>query len=46
MVSRTIRDGSKADALLQRFPQNFETTVVADVANSDLSEAVKGMLFE
>jgi hypothetical protein len=40
---RTIRDGSKSGALLQRHPHNFETTVVADVATSDLKEAVKGV---
>jgi len=40
---RTIRDGSTSGALLQKYPDNFETTVVADIASSDLKQAVKGM---
>jgi nucleoside-diphosphate-sugar epimerase len=44
-VRGTIRDGSKSGALLQRHPHNFETTVVADVATSDLKEAVKGVTY-
>ncbi|KAF7975457.1 hypothetical protein HWV62_9473 [Athelia sp. TMB] len=38
-VRGTIRSASKADALLAKFPNNFETTVVADVATSDLTAA-------
>jgi hypothetical protein len=41
---RTICDGSASGALLQKYPDNFETTVVADIASSDLKQAIKGTM--
>ena len=45
LIISTIRSTSKADALLAKFPTNFETTVVADVATSDLTAAVKDVTY-
>lgn len=40
---RTIRDASKASALQEKYPEDFESTIVADIASSDLTEALAGM---
>jgi nucleoside-diphosphate-sugar epimerase len=44
-VRGTIRDGSKSGALLERYPSNFETIVIEDIASSDLTEAMKGVTY-
>ncbi|KZP19338.1 NAD(P)-binding protein [Athelia psychrophila] len=44
-VRGTIRSASKANGLLEKFPKNFETVVVQDVATSDLTDVVKGVTY-
>ncbi|KZP19370.1 NAD(P)-binding protein [Athelia psychrophila] len=44
-VRGTVRSESKSAPLLAKFPQNFETIVVPDIANSDLSAALEGVTY-
>ncbi|KZP19343.1 NAD(P)-binding protein [Athelia psychrophila] len=44
-VRGTIRSASKANGLLEKFPKNFETVVVQDVATSDLTDVIKGVTY-
>jgi len=44
-VRGTIRNGSKSAALLKRYPENFETTIIADIASGDLKPAMKGVTY-
>ncbi|KZP19348.1 NAD(P)-binding protein [Athelia psychrophila] len=44
-VRGTIRSPSKANGLLEKFPKNFETAVVEDIATSDLTDVIKGVTY-
>jgi len=44
-VRGTIRSQSSAKSLLEKFPKNFETAVVADVASSDLTATLAGVTY-